>query len=153
MPAEQEKLPTSYPYAAGMNWRLFLDFWVDLRCPVFGRQLRQAAAPEHQAGDDGSGHEDQGRPQERRRVAMKQGCLEIDRRQCPTDQVGRGSTCGQRVEKRRADGSPHLLGRVEGGRSHAGVPGCQPEGAGAEGGGDAQSEPDSQQSRSSLWSF
>src|SRR5450755_1981154 len=142
--SEQENLPTSYPYAMDVGSRWFLDSSVDLRCRVFGRQLRQAAGPKHQSGNDGSGYEDQGGPQEGRRVAVEQSCPEIGRGRCPTDQIGRGSTRGQRVEQRGADGSPHLLRRVEGGRSHTGVLGCQPEGAGAEGGGNAQPEPDTQ---------
>jgi hypothetical protein len=64
--------PASYPYSAGVVSRFIIDSWFDRRDPLFGRQRRQAAAPEHQAGNDGSSHEDQGRPQERRRVAVEQ---------------------------------------------------------------------------------
>ena len=77
----------------GSRW--FLDSSVDLLGLVLGRQRGKAAALEQQSGNDGTGHEDQGGPQERGRVAMEQSCLEIGRGRCPTDQIGRGSTCGQ----------------------------------------------------------
>ena len=121
-----------------------LRYTFGLRGLGLGCKLGQAAALEHQSGDHGSRDEDQCGPEKRRRVAMKQGRLEVGRRRCPADEVGRGCTGGQGIEQRGADGSSHLLGGVEGRRSHAGVLGGQTQCSGAEGGGQAQTEPDTQ---------
>src|ERR1700729_1157342 len=133
----------TYSHSDNVALIWFLEGGVDLRCPVFRRQRTQTTSLEHQDCDNGAGNEDRGGPHECRCVAVEQSGLAIGRSERPTDQVGRGSTCGHRVEQHSADGSPHLLCRVECGRSHAGVLGRQAEGASAEGGGDAQSEPDS----------
>ena len=106
---------------------------------MFGRQHRQVAAPKHQPGDQGTADVGESRPCERGGVAVEGGRLDRGRGLSPTDQVGRRRARGQGVEKRSSDRSSHLLRGVEGGRSDAGVVGYQPEGAGAERGGDAQS--------------
>lgn len=45
--------PTGNPHADDMDSRVIFGSRVDLRCPVFGLQRRQAAAPKHEARSDG----------------------------------------------------------------------------------------------------
>src|SRR5580704_7606260 len=104
---------TTHAYTGDVDSRCVRGRRIDLDDLVLGRQGRQAAALEHEAGHDGSSHEDHGGPEEGRRVAMEQRRLEIGRGESSTHQVGRGSTSRHRIEQRRADRSPHLLGRVE----------------------------------------
>ena len=79
--------PTSYPYTGDVDSRCFPDHRLGRLSLAFGRQRPQVAALQHDAGNEASSQIYPRGPQERRRVAMKQGRFDIDRGQCPTDQI------------------------------------------------------------------
>ena len=61
--SEEENSPASYRYAADLPQSFLVGACVGSRsAPISGRERRKAAALEHQPGNDGSDHEDQGGP-------------------------------------------------------------------------------------------